>query len=150
LTPCPGAIRALVFQMAARYHVLPKTRGSGKRKILTIFRTGRSFVPLDWEQIADDVAEKNGERLKGNLSRAGPTAARAPKRGKVPGAPDQAAKPKIGTIVGQNAAPIGETNVGHRMLLAMGWSVGSSLGVQSSASATPIEVVIRGKRTGLG
>ncbi|KAI9307458.1 hypothetical protein BJ944DRAFT_228597 [Cunninghamella echinulata] len=55
-----------------------------------------------------------------------------------------------GTVVASNAAPIHESNVGHRMLAAMGWQQGSGLGSTSTGITAPIEAVIRGNRRGLG
>ncbi|CAO3608261.1 unnamed protein product [Cunninghamella echinulata] len=55
-----------------------------------------------------------------------------------------------GTVVASNAAPINESNVGHRMLAAMGWQQGSGLGSTNTGITAPIEAVFRGNRRGLG
>ncbi|KAG2171548.1 hypothetical protein INT43_008274 [Umbelopsis isabellina] len=66
------------------------------------------------------------------------------------GRSQQFAAPIHGTVVGSEAAPINTTNVGHRMLAAMGWKEGDSLGSENKGITTPIEAVIRRKRAGLG
>jgi len=58
--------------------------------------------------------------------------------------------PTHGTVVGREAAPINTSNVGHRMLAAMGWKEGDSLGTENRGIKTPIEAVVRRKRAGLG
>ncbi|SAM04673.1 hypothetical protein [Absidia glauca] len=55
-----------------------------------------------------------------------------------------------GTVVASDAAPITDSNLGHRMLAAMGWKAGSGLGSNQEGITDPIEAVIRGKRRGLG
>ncbi|CDH48463.1 hypothetical protein RO3G_12101 [Lichtheimia corymbifera JMRC:FSU:9682] len=59
-------------------------------------------------------------------------------------------KPAHNSVVGAGADPINESNIGHRMLAAMGWKHGDSLGTNNEGIAAPIEVVIRKKRVGLG
>ncbi|KAJ2963228.1 hypothetical protein NQZ79_g1716 [Umbelopsis isabellina] len=51
------------------------------------------------------------------------------------------AAPTHGTVVGSEAAPINTTNVGHRMLAAMGWKEGDSLGSENKGITAPIEAV---------
>lgn len=65
--------------------------------------------------------------------------------------PDRpSSKPVHNSVVGAGAEPINESNIGHRMLAAMGWKHGDSLGTNNEGIAAPIEVVIRKKRVGLG
>lgn len=64
---------------------------------------------------------------------------------------DSANTPKIGSVVGSKAEPICQSNVGHKMLLKMGWKSGESLGlISEKVSVSAIDVVIRVKRSGLG
>ncbi|KAI9280918.1 hypothetical protein BC943DRAFT_137091 [Umbelopsis sp. AD052] len=60
------------------------------------------------------------------------------------------AAPSHGTVVGGEALPIHTSNVGHRMLAAMGWKEGDSLGAKNTGIKAPIQAVIRKKRAGLG
>ncbi|XP_029902759.1 G patch domain-containing protein 2 isoform X2 [Myripristis murdjan] len=53
-------------------------------------------------------------------------------------------------VVGENAAPIPETNMGNRMLQSMGWSPGMGLGPEGRGITEPIRATQRPKGTGLG
>ncbi|KAI8987574.1 hypothetical protein BDF20DRAFT_850981 [Mycotypha africana] len=55
-----------------------------------------------------------------------------------------------GQVVASTSAPISSQNIGHRMLSAMGWKEGSSLGSKEDGITEPIQAVIRAKRRGLG
>ena len=65
--------------------------------------------------------------------------------------PQDKEKPKMGEVVGSKAKPLDDANIGHRMLKAMGWTPGTSLGQSTSGGIVdPIQVTIRSKRGGLG
>ncbi|TPX64897.1 hypothetical protein SpCBS45565_g05565 [Spizellomyces sp. 'palustris'] len=148
LPPMPGAVRRLVYSMAKEYHLLPKTRGKGKSKVSVLVRTQRSHVPQHWKLVVKQVVEAEGGRLKGNTRSPG---GGTNKKKKPPGAPDQKARPKSGSVVGEGSKPIGEGNIGHRMLKAMGWTEGQALGSEGSQGLVqPVEVLVRSKRSGLG
>ncbi|KAI8888231.1 G-patch-domain-containing protein [Backusella circina FSU 941] len=53
-------------------------------------------------------------------------------------------------IVGADATPISSSNVGHRMLAAMGWKQGDAIGSNENGIKEPIQVTIRPKNRGLG
>ncbi|KAG1462394.1 hypothetical protein G6F56_005528 [Rhizopus delemar] len=53
-----------------------------------------------------------------------------------------------GEVVGSNAQPIASSNIGHRMLTAMGWKEGDSIG--NDGIKEPIIAIKRAKRSGLG
>lgn len=163
LTPMPGAVRRVVFRLAAQYRVLGKTQGSGSKKVVMVYRTQQSAVPDSWESLVAKVVNGEEGRLKGNLFMEGPRMGRdgrekGAKKGKkkagmkgAPGAPSHAAVPRAGDVVGSSAAPIGTGNVGHKMLMAMGWKPGSGLGVEGGGGiVNPVDVMVRGKRSGLG
>ncbi|KAI9276045.1 hypothetical protein BY458DRAFT_532990 [Sporodiniella umbellata] len=59
-------------------------------------------------------------------------------------------KPSHGAIVAHHAKPIEDTNVGHRMLAAMGWQQGQALGTNNTGIVAPIEAIIRRDKLGLG
>lgn len=56
----------------------------------------------------------------------------------------------ISGIVGENAQPILENNIGNRMLQNMGWTPGSGLGRDGKGIAEPIQAMQRPKGLGLG
>ncbi|KAI9089469.1 hypothetical protein DFS34DRAFT_639325 [Phlyctochytrium arcticum] len=149
LPAMPGAVRRLVGGIAQEYILRLKNRGKGKSKVSILIRTQRSSVPPNWRTLVHEVLEKEilaDGRLKG------PMRLPKPKTRRVPGAPDHSAKPMVGSVVGEGSKPIGQGNVGHRMLMAMGWSAGQALGTGSAEGGLvePVEVLIRSRRSGLG
>lgn len=53
-------------------------------------------------------------------------------------------------VVGENAPPIPDSNMGSRMLQTMGWSPGMGLGPEGRGITEPIRATQRPKGTGLG
>ncbi|XP_036610720.1 G patch domain-containing protein 2 isoform X1 [Trichosurus vulpecula] len=53
-------------------------------------------------------------------------------------------------LVGENAQPIPETNIGNRMLQSMGWTPGTGLGRDGKGMSEPIQAMQRPKGLGLG
>ncbi|KAJ3107531.1 hypothetical protein HDU97_003836 [Phlyctochytrium planicorne] len=150
LPPMASALRRLVAEMCKHYRILPKTQGSGTRKTLYIIRTGSTHVPENWGKVVEQVVNRGNNAIIQGNTKLGPRTPR--KSTKPPGAPDDRAAPRPGHVVGENASPLSTDNVGYRMLLALGYQPGESLGsTQSDAAITaPIEVTIRHKRRGLG
>lgn len=58
--------------------------------------------------------------------------------------------PLLSGLVGENAPPIPDTNMGSRMLQSMGWSPGMGLGPEGRGMTEPIRAMQRPKGTGLG
>lgn len=163
LPPMPGPVRKIMQLIASEYGCKSKTKGSGKRKMMVVVRTNRSKIPKDWNtQLVDRVVNtvfkkrhwtsngkatikefgnkgnKNGKRKSNSNSNNNKT-------------PVSAAQPKTGSVVGGDAKPIGDSNIGHKMLLSMGWKPGDALGAEENKGRTaPVEVVVRKKNAGLG
>ncbi|KAL9558735.1 hypothetical protein MBANPS3_000782 [Mucor bainieri] len=55
-----------------------------------------------------------------------------------------------GKQVASSSAPISSSNVGHRMLAAMGWKEGEAIGSNENGIKEPVKVFLRAKRRGLG
>ena len=53
-------------------------------------------------------------------------------------------------LVGSNAPPIGESNIGNRLLQGMGWKPGSGLGRHENGIQDPLFAEMRPKAAGLG
>ena len=74
------------------------------------------------------------------------------KKGKAGGKPKAKtpdSKLQTGDIIGQNAKAISQTNLGHKMLLSMGWNPGQGLGT-GEGQVEPVKVVFKAERRGLG
>ncbi|XP_037305597.2 G patch domain-containing protein 2 isoform X2 [Pungitius pungitius] len=54
------------------------------------------------------------------------------------------------SVVGENAAPIPDSNMGSRMLQSMGWSPGTGLGPEGRGITEPVRATQRPKGAGLG
>ncbi|KAJ3218235.1 hypothetical protein HDU67_006344 [Dinochytrium kinnereticum] len=151
LPPMASALRRLVKEMCTHYRILPKVRGSGTRKLLFMVRTGTTRVPDNWKSVVEEVVGRGTNAIVKGNTKMGP---RTPfKKNKPPGAPDDRAAPRPGTVVGEFAVPISKENVGHKMLLAMGWTPGATLGASQAgdgAISEPLSVTVRAKRRGLG
>ncbi|KAI8617104.1 hypothetical protein BC830DRAFT_1115197, partial [Chytriomyces sp. MP71] len=172
LPPMPAALRNLAKTMAVAYSLTPKRRGSGAAARVVVYRSKASHVPRDWQGIVGRAVDAAGGVLKGNTW-SGKKGGKV--RRKTPGAPDDRAAPRPGDVIGEGAKEIGEDNVGHKMMLAMGWKPGDGLGggigavasgsesveaeeTEGSPAASaagiklvePISVTVRAKRRGLG
>lgn len=55
-----------------------------------------------------------------------------------------------GKEVAVHSAPISSNNIGHRMLSAMGWKEGDTIGNNEDGIKEPIKVFMRANRRGLG
>ncbi|KAJ1553655.1 hypothetical protein HK096_006991, partial [Nowakowskiella sp. JEL0078] len=131
-----------------------------------------SFLPKDHQQIANrvlqdlqkDLSDLDEDMFKSKRKSKPRKSQRDAKKKKDKAAAKSVLRPprrsdpnaEAGTVVGGNAEKIGETNKGHRMLMAMGWSPGKGIGVGNDGiegearNTEPIEVVIRIPRAGLG
>ncbi|KAJ7494667.1 hypothetical protein B0H11DRAFT_2002921 [Mycena galericulata] len=72
----------------------------------------------------------------------------------LPPAPSESWNPPIPVTTSEPPAPLPATNIGHRLLLAQGWTPGSSLGQNWDGNGTgltaPLEVASTRQRAGLG
>jgi G-patch domain len=142
LPPMPSAVRKLAIEICKAYNTSSKTRGSGKKKTVMVYRTGSTSVPENWKTLVQSVAGR-GNLLQGVKPKA------LVKKGSVKVKTSDAG-PKVGDIVGSKAAAIDDDNLGHKMMRMMGWSPGESLGKDKNGIVDPIKVVIRSKKAGLG
>lgn len=60
------------------------------------------------------------------------------------------AAPRISGLVGDNAAPLNEKNIGNQILQNMGWTPGQGLGPSCSGIREPVKAFKRSGRQGLG
>ncbi|KAI9337988.1 hypothetical protein BDR26DRAFT_443094 [Obelidium mucronatum] len=136
LPAMPGAIRRLVKDMAPYYALTITLRGSGGDKQLVLHRNKKSNTPSDWQSVVGKVLSKKGNKvLKGNTW-SGKKSGKKTRRGP-PGAPDDRTAPRPGDVVGEGAAPLAEDNLGHKMMLMMGWAPGEALGASSDPPLPP-------------
>lgn len=141
-------VRRQLHVLAAAYNLKSKSTGGGGSRSTIVSKTTTTYIPTDRRYISrflsdiqTNMDEQNriigknrskGTPLKGKKKyinmknkntntyndngRKPPSSAPKDKRGDS----QFPAGPSHGTVVAYGAAPIGETNVGHRMLAAMG------------------------------
>ncbi|PIA15110.1 G-patch-domain-containing protein [Coemansia reversa NRRL 1564] len=160
LQPMNKYERQIVHLLAREYKIKSKSHGNGLRrmpvltatpntrkppnrkrinKILTLYDED-GLLPEQWLGVsgADNHAgERNGSGRKGG------------KRDKS-GRGQASTRNEHGKIVAEHAPEVGASNVGHRMLQQMGWTPGEGLGAGEKGRATPVDVMIRAGRRGLG
>jgi hypothetical protein len=64
--------------------------------------------------------------------------------------PQTTKKPKLPQQVGANAPHIDDSNIGHRMLMKMGWKEGQALGEHEDGITEPVQAMTKKGRKGLG
>ncbi|KAG2232245.1 hypothetical protein INT48_000895 [Thamnidium elegans] len=172
-SPMQTNVRRQLHVLAAAYNLKSKSSGGGGSRSTIVTKTTTTRIPTDRRYISrflsdiqTNIDEQN--RIIGkNRSKGVPQKAKKKyinmktKKDNSYNAPSSNPKdrrgdsqfpagPSHGTIVAHNAAPIAETNVGHRMLAAMGWKQGEALGSKNEGIVAPIEAIIRKKGRGLG
>ncbi|KAK4510621.1 uncharacterized protein ATC70_005052 [Mucor velutinosus] len=170
--PMATNVRRQLHVLAAVYNLKSKSTGGGGSRCTIVTKTPTTCIPNDRRYISrylldiqTNMDEQN--RIIGkNRSKGGPPHQKGKKKfinsskknnSSGTSTPKQKrgdgqfpAGPSHGTVVAFDAAPIGESNVGHRMLAAMGWKQGEALGSKSEGIVAPIEAIIRKKGRGLG
>ncbi|KAI8341840.1 hypothetical protein BC941DRAFT_414661 [Chlamydoabsidia padenii] len=144
--------RKQLHQLAVSYNLKSKSIGTGKTRTPIITKTDRTFIPTDRRYIDRFIRNSQSAMTTPSTQKHRMTDTTRGKKAMDDGKKmnSDLGPSTHGTVVAHNAAPITESNVGHRMLAAMGWKAGSGLGSNQEGITDPIEAVIRGKRRGLG
>jgi hypothetical protein len=177
LAPMPAMPRRLAGEVCKVYGVKLRVRGKGaKAKFPIMIRTQNTRMPnfepgeceslvarivsdgsVDISDVQQLIMKPPSEmrNTQPKKQRTRETARQATKREKTAQREESkrekasAANHAIGSLVGHNSQPVGEDNLGHRMLVKLGWQ-GGGLGSEGQGIAEPISVVVRGIRRGLG
>lgn len=151
LDPHPSPIRRFIHELAHMYGLSSKSEGAGVERHCVLVKGERTRLPRDLRRL-DKFLERaqkasqyiyRSESVKGKKD---PTAGTEKSNRK--GRPVARVAP--GAVIGAEAAPIEEGNIGNRMLRKLGWSPGQGLGSAKSGRTDPVEVVYKGNRSGLG
>jgi hypothetical protein len=147
LEPYPPVIRKFVHELAHVYGLQSKSNGKGVERHCVLVKCENTRLPRDLKRLDRflDSAQKAAKWAFAN-----PKNEKDKKKSKPKIATPAAARVTPGTIVGAEAAPIEEDNVGNKMLRKLGWSPGQGLGSSKEGRTEPVEAVFRGNRTGLG
>ncbi|KAI8985036.1 hypothetical protein BDB01DRAFT_896608 [Pilobolus umbonatus] len=151
--PMPTTFRRHVHTLVRVYQLKSSSSGSGNSRCITITKTAKSHIPRDRTNIdtfISNMQENMDRQNKKSTAQYTKAQTYGSKTGNSKSKKEKSTGPVPGTVVGAEASPIGEGNVGHRMLALMGWKEGQSLGTANGGIIAPIEAVIRKKNLGLG
>ncbi|KAJ2308770.1 squalene synthetase-like protein [Coemansia sp. RSA 2706] len=149
LQPMNKYERQIVHIFAREYNIKTKSQGSQARRMVILTPTPNSrrpkqsrvikrvllsfddgsLVPEQWTGELQPESKRNGKGKKGAATNTGV---------------------RHGRMVAEDAPEVGSSNIGHKMLQQMGWTPGSGLGSQEKGRATPVDVMMRTGRGGLG
>ncbi|KAJ2854094.1 squalene synthetase-like protein [Coemansia erecta] len=163
LQPMNKYERQIVHILAREYNIKSKSHGNGDRRTPVLTLTPRSHRPDNRRRINRLLLLFDEGGLVPDLwsgpqasSRDGSGFARSGKgkqgsKGKQKSANGQKGSAQMhGKAVAHSAPAVGDSNVGHKMLKQMGWQPGQGLGANEEGRSTPVEVMFRAGRRGLG
>ncbi|KAJ2662319.1 squalene synthetase-like protein [Coemansia sp. RSA 1200] len=148
--------RQIVHIFAREYGIKSKSHGSGTRRAPVLTTTPNTWIPRNRKRINKvlllfDNDDLEPERFIGGRNNQGGSGSGGGKgKRQSEGRGGGVDKAIHGKMVAENAPAVGASNIGHKMLEQMGWQPGRGLGVQEEGRATPVDVMIRGGRRGLG
>ena len=132
LQPMEKKDREVVHRLAACYNLKTKSHGKRIRSVMLI-KTKNSRMPTNFSLVDSIIRRTIPESLNSSAK---------------PQTPQP--KPyKEASIVGENADPVSNDNIGNLMLRKLGWSPGSGLGKEKKGIQNPIEAVYKSNRKGL-
>ncbi|CAO1615841.1 unnamed protein product [Sympodiomycopsis kandeliae] len=149
LPPMEKRARAQVHMLADAYSIKSKSRGTGRSRFITLFKTKHSGLQVNTRKIQQIIAGR-GDASFG--VKAGGKKGKGSGGAKSGGgqAGSFVAPNKDGAEVGFGADKIGSDNIGHRLLSAMGWSEGMGVGASGVGMSDPVNATIKTSKGGLG
>ncbi|KAJ1990938.1 squalene synthetase-like protein [Coemansia spiralis] len=160
LQPMNRYERQIVHVLSREYKVKSKSHGTGNRRAPVLTATPSTCMPKNRRRIDKILLLfDNGGLIPEHLIGGGGYLENSegkskgkkinsrPRRGE---SSNKSSDNAHGKMVAENAPEVSATNIGHKMLQQMGWQPGKGLGANEEGRATPVDVVIRGGRRGLG
>ncbi|KAL4246617.1 Splicing-associated domain-containing protein [Abortiporus biennis] len=137
--PADKATRKKVHELAECFNLKTKSHGKEGNRYTMLYKTTLSGI---------NINEKKVRRIMRSFTSTwqGPPVSNDRQRGK----PQSLAKHREGEVVGHAAPKIGETNIGFKMLAAMGWAEGERIGLTSKGLEAPLTAVMKKTKLGLG
>ncbi|TCD63386.1 hypothetical protein EIP91_005617 [Steccherinum ochraceum] len=135
LPPANKSTRKRVHELATAFSLKSQSKGHGNARYTTLVKTTMSGIKIN---------EKKVKRILREVDRNWD----APER-RGGGGATSLGKHREGEEVGKSAPKIGESNVGFKMLAAMGWSEGDRIGLSGGLDA-PLVAVMKKTKLGLG
>ncbi|KAF8624629.1 hypothetical protein AX15_005783 [Amanita polypyramis BW_CC] len=145
LPPSNKYTRKLIHEMATAFNLKSKSNGVGDTRYTMLIRTSRSGLSVNERKVANIVRRSPGGGFYGGEGGNGEKSGKG--KGKDYGS--GSLRQKEGEEVGKAAPKIGSSNLGFKMLEAMGWSEGNRIGV-SGGLDKPVTAIIKHSKLGLG
>ena len=125
-----------------------KTMGKGNHKTIILYRTSMTRIPANWNALVDLILKSGipGEKIPPRKDKNSSKKVKASKEVRTQ---QDKSRLQSGDVVGQGVKPISQTNLGHKMLMTMGWSPGQGLGA-GEGLVEPVQVKYKSERRGLG
>ncbi|KAJ1948746.1 squalene synthetase-like protein [Linderina macrospora] len=158
LQPLNTFERRIVHILANEYNIKSNSKGSKTNRMPVLTRTAKTCRPKTMKRINkllllwDEgglIPEYWSGGTRASWDRTVPKAKKGNGRSGR-GSGSGSATPRQNKMVGEGAPAVGEANIGHQMLKQMGWAPGQGLGAGEEGRATPVDVMIRSGRQGLG
>ncbi|CCL98192.1 uncharacterized protein FIBRA_00186 [Fibroporia radiculosa] len=136
LPPANKETRKKIHELANAFNLKSESKGKGNNRYTTLIKTTRTGTRINENKIKTilrvyapswDTPGREGYSKKGV----------------------SLAKHQEGEEVGKMAPKIGETNIGFKMLAAMGWSEGNRIGLSGGLDA-PLTAIMKKTKLGLG
>lgn len=151
LDPHPPPIRRFIHELAHIYGLSSRSEGTGVERHCVLVKGESTRLPRDLRRL-DKFLERAQKASQYIYRSETAQNKRDPKAGS--GKSGRKGRPVArvapGAVIGAEAAPIEEGNIGNRMLRKLGWSPGQGLGSAKSGRTDPVEAVYKGNRSGLG
>jgi len=138
--PMNRSKRLQIHRLAAVYALKSHSKGSGKRRFPTLIKTRNS--QLAEEDTVSGLIERIAITRKADL--------REDRSGCILHFRKRPHRNTTNKVVGANASPITEDNIGNRLLRSMGWSPGSGLGANEQGIIEPLNAILKHNKLGLG
>ncbi|KAI1794231.1 hypothetical protein LXA43DRAFT_166417 [Ganoderma leucocontextum] len=136
LPPCDKGSRKRIHELADAFNLKSQSKGKGDERYTTLIKTSKSGVGI-----------KEG-KIRTIMKKATNGTWDAPRYGNGGGRANLA-KHREGEEVGKDAAKIDGSNIGFKMLAAMGWSDGDRIGLSGGLNA-PLTAIMKKTKLGLG
>lgn len=139
LPPMDKNDRRRVHILAIEYNLKSKSIGGGVTRYPVLIKTQRAEIPSSDKKIRRILMSGPNPRSAGGSNN------------RLTPAPPPASRNADGMVVGAKARPIEDTNLGHQMLVKMGWSKGQVIGREGGGGIdAPISAIVKNSRLGLG
>ncbi|KAI7867471.1 uncharacterized protein EV154DRAFT_571635 [Mucor mucedo] len=132
--------RSMVVPKIAKLFQLELSHSDSKKKNIVLRKTSKTCIPLSYKEHLKKTSKHvmktkpipSTRKRDGNDSRA------------------MRDNQNHGKLVASDSVPISSSNIGHRMLAAMGWKQGNAIGNNGDGITEPVKVFMRANRRGLG